>query len=124
MNKQEALIESLEKANKRLKDALLLPATRINKDATIKRFEFVFELSWKTIKEHCRDEGFDCVSPKSCIRWAGKMELIDDVEKWIEFLENRNLASHTYNERLANQVYAISKKLPKEVDKLLKKLKS
>lgn len=35
--------------------------------------------------------------------------VIDHVEKWIEFLNARNLTSHTYNESTANEVYAIAK---------------
>jgi nucleotidyltransferase substrate binding protein (TIGR01987 family) len=117
------LIQNLTKANQRLKEAARLKSTRIHKDATIQRFEFTFELTWKTIQEYIRDQGFDCKSPKSCIREAGRLEIIEDVEKWFEFLEHRNLIAHTYNEKIADKIYKKALNFPKEIDKLLAKLK-
>jgi len=122
MTKLENLIKNLKKANQRLKEAVSLKPTRINRDATIQRFEFTFELSWKTIQEYIRDQGLDCRSPKNCIREGARLELIRNVEKWFEFLEARNLIAHTYNEKLANKVYRKAQNFPKEIDNLLKNL--
>ena len=123
MTKLENLIKNLKKANKHLKEAVELSPTRIHKDATIQRFEFTFELAWKTIQEYIRDQGFDCISPKNCIREGARLEIIDGVEKWFEFLDNRNLIAHTYNEEIADKIYNQAIKFPKEVNTLLKKIK-
>ena len=123
MTKLENLIKNLKKANKRLKEAVELSPTRIHKDATIQRFEFTFELAWKTIQEYIRDQGFNCISPKNCIREGARLEIIDGVEKWFEFLDNRNLIAHTYNEEIADKIYNQAIKFPKEVNILLKKIK-
>ena len=40
MTKLNNLIKNLKKANQRLKEVIELKPTRINKDATIQRFEF------------------------------------------------------------------------------------
>ncbi len=40
MTKSESLIKDLKKANQRLKEATEAKPTRMNKDATIQRFEF------------------------------------------------------------------------------------
>ena len=122
MTKLRNLTEDLKKANQRLKEAGSLKATMINKDATIQRFEFTFELSWKTIQEYIKDQGSDCKSPKGCIREGARLEIINNPEDWFEFLKARNLIAHTYNEKLANKVYRKALKFPREIDNLLKNL--
>lgn len=123
MTKLENLTKDFKKANKRLKEACKSKPTRMNKDATIQRFEFTFELAWKTIQEYIKDQGFDCKSPKNCIREGARLEIIDNPEDWFEFLRKRNLIAHTYNEKLADKIYKKALKFPKEVNKLLEKLK-
>jgi nucleotidyltransferase substrate binding protein (TIGR01987 family) len=122
MTKLESLIKDLKKANRRLKEATKARPTRMNKDATIQRFEFTFELAWKAIQAYVRDQGFDCKSPKNCIREGAKLEIIDNPETWFAFLRERNLVAHTYNEKLADRIYRQALKFPKEVDKLLAKI--
>lgn len=122
MTKLENLIKDLKKANQRLKEATKARPTQMNKDATIQRFEFTFELAWKTIQEYIKDQGFDCKSPKNCIREAARLEIIDNPEGWIEHLKARNLITHTYNEKLANRIYKKALKFSPEVGNLLKKI--
>ncbi len=122
MNKLESLIENLKKAKERLKEATTLEPSRVNKDATIHRFEFCFELSWKTIQEYIKDQGFDCKSPKECIRKSAEMDLIKDVEIWFEYLKARNFVAHTYDEVLSDEIYEKAVKFYKEIDNLLKEL--
>ena len=123
MTKLKSLIKNLTKANKRLKEAVGLKQTRINKDATIQRFEFCFELAWKTIQTYVRDQGLECKSPKNCFRVGAESELIGDPRVWFEYLEARNLIAHAYNEKLADKVYTQAIKLPLEIDNLLQKIK-
>jgi len=124
MTKLKNLIKNLVKANKRLKEAVKLKQTRINKDATIQRFEFCFELAWKTIQAYVRDQGIECKSPKNCFRVGAELDLVKDPKIWFEYLEARNLVVHTYNEKLADRVYRQAIKLPSEIDDLLKKIKT
>lgn len=123
MNKLENLIMDLEKANKALKETVALEPTQVHKDATIQRFEFTFELCWKTLQAYIQDQGFDCKSPKNCFREAAKMDLIENPEAWFEYLEARNLIAHTYNEQIANRVYGKAIDFPKEIDEVLKMIK-
>ncbi len=120
MTKLENLKEDLSKANQRLKEASTLELTEIHRDATIQRFEFTFELAWKTIQEYARDQGLDCKSPKSCLRTAAEIDLFENIEIWFEYLKARNLIAHTYNEKLSAEVYNNAVKFPAEVDNLLK----
>jgi nucleotidyltransferase substrate binding protein (TIGR01987 family) len=122
MNRNKTIVKNLKKASKRLKEAAILPATRIHKDAVIQRFEFCFELSWKAVQTFLREEGLDCKSPRNCFRIAADLEIISDPVVWLEFLEARNLIAHTYNEKLANRVYKKAIQFPIAIDGLLKAL--
>jgi len=122
MTELQSLIKNLKKANQRLKEVIKLKPTKVHRDATIQRFEFTFELFWKTLQEYVKDEGFECNSPKSCIREGARLEIIDNPEGWFEYLKARNFIAHTYNEKLAEKVYKKAVKFPKEVDKLLNKI--
>lgn len=122
MTKLAKLIQDLKKANQRLKEATRARLTRMNKDATIQRFEFTFELAWKTIQDWVVDQGFECKSPKGCIREAARLEILDNPKDWFKYLEARNLITHTYNEKMADKIYKSALKFPKQIDDLLKKL--
>lgn len=119
MTKLTQQVTDLTSANERLKEALALPPTRIHKDATIQRFEFTVELSWKTMQEAVRFIGEEAVSPRDAIRVAARTELIGDPEAWFSMLAARNLTSHVYRESVADEVYEEAKKLPSLVDDLL-----
>ena len=123
MTKLKSLIKDLTSAKNRLKEASSLPSNPINRDATIQRFEFCFELAWKTIQAYVRDQGLDCKSPKNCLRIAADLGLVTNLEDWFAYLEAQNLIAHTYNEELANKVYQQAVKFPLEVGNLLKNVK-
>ena len=74
-------------------------------DATIQRFEFCFELAWKLMKACLEYEGFSANSPRSSIREGFKANLIADAAAWLDMLEQRNLASHTYDDEMAAELY-------------------
>ena len=124
MTKLNNLIKDLKKANQRLKEATKARPTRMNKDATIQRFEFTFELGWKTMQVYIKDQGLECFGPNNCIREAARIKLIDNPGQWIGFLKARNLIAHTYNEKMADKIYRKACKFPEEIDGLLKRIKS
>jgi nucleotidyltransferase substrate binding protein (TIGR01987 family) len=75
------------------------------RDGVIQRFEFTFELAWKTLKAVFEDEGLIGLnSPKSVLREAFAAELINDDELWLDMLNDRNSTSHIYNEQLAIEI--------------------
>lgn len=103
-------IEQLEKASNRLAEALALAKTEINRDATIQRFEFTFELAWKTIKTFVKTKGLDAKSPADAIRIGADLEIIENPSFWLEeVLEARNATSHLYDETIADAVYEAAK---------------
>lgn len=97
--------EALAAAIARLREVLEAPESDVIRDAAIQRFEFCFELAWKSIQERARDEGLDCQSPKGCLRIAFKTSWIENEQGWLAMLDDRNRTSHTYDEDLAKAVF-------------------
>ena len=77
----------------------------LGRDGLIQRFEFTFELSWKTLKACFENEGLiGLTSPKMVLREAYEAGLIKAEEQWLAMLEDRNSTAHIYNEQLAIQI--------------------
>lgn len=70
----------------------------------IQFFEMAFELAWKTLKDYLEADGFQVSSPREVLKQAFQSEIIVDGHTWIEALDDRNLAAHTYNEETALKV--------------------
>lgn len=120
MNKLTSVKKQYDKALLRLEEILKKKKNEIIRDSAIKRFEIVFDLSWKLIKIFLEEEkGISCFSPKDCFREAFRQGLINYDEIWLKMSDWRNLAVHTYSEKFAESLY---KKLPK-VLKYFKDLK-
>ncbi len=62
----------------------------------VKSFEVCFEYAWKHFKREADGRGLEVYSPKDAIRVAGQLGLIEDVERWLGFLTDRNFAVHDY----------------------------
>ncbi len=75
----------------------------LEKEGFIQRFEYTFELAWKTLKDYLEDSGFEVKSPKETLRLAFQNEYISDGEVWMQALEARNRTSHTYNKEVLNE---------------------
>lgn len=123
MTKAESQYEDLKKAHIRLKEALDLPQTDIYQDATIQRFEFTFETSWKLMNTIVRENGIDVYGPKNTFRAAAKLGFIDDPSPWFRFLEARNYTTHVYDEKTAKWVYRCTKEFLPFVEKLIIEVK-
>ena len=95
----------LESALARLQAALEQPKTEWTRDAAIQRFEFCFELTWKTVTRAARHEGVECASPRQAFRAAMKFGWIADDTIWFDMLDDRNRTSHTYNEKTAEAIF-------------------
>lgn len=81
--------------------------TPLEKEGLIQRFEFTFELAWKTLKDYLESQGVEARYPRDVIKEAFRYELIKDGEKWIDMLEKRNLMAHTYDEKSADFAFQI-----------------
>lgn len=118
LNKHTKILNDLRQSLARLEEAVAAPHTQLNQDATIKRFEFTFELYWKLMKAIVEFQGENCASPRFCIRKAADLGIIDQPEKWLEFLDERNALAHAYKSEHAVSTY---QKVVKEFPQLVKK---
>lgn len=101
----------------------------LERDGTIQRFEYTFELCWKSIRKLLLEMGRNDTSssPKPLLRDAFEEGLISDLYIWFKFLYARNRTSHTYNLKTADEVYNdildFGIQAQKLLDNLNKKLK-
>ena len=111
-----------EKALARLEELLEQKEDEIVIDATLHRFEFTFELSWKTIKDYLEYQGIveNIGSPREIIKLAFKHQIIEDGEGWIEMMLARNSLSHIYDEQTSRNIY---KEIKEKYIKLLQEFK-
>ena len=104
----------LERALDRLEEAAALgPNEPLAIDGTVQRFEFVFELFWKTFKRALQDEGVEALTPRSAIEAAFAAGWLADEGAWLDMLRDRNQTSHTYDQEKAEAIYkSIVRNLP------------
>ncbi len=108
-------ITSLLKAQKAFSSALKEVKTELERDGAIQRFEFTYELAWKTLKRILSFKGIDINNPRDVFRESAKAGLIDDPKVWFEFIKKRNLTTHTYNEECAEDIYKCLPDFEKEL---------
>src|SRR5579872_546911 len=103
---QQIILTPFKKALASLDNALAQPKNEFTRDAVIQRFEYTFELAWKMLKRHIEQEvGSEQFSIKNLFRDAGRLGLINNVDQWFSYHKARNLTSHTYNERTAEETF-------------------
>ena len=91
----------------------------IERGGLIQFFEVSFELAWKCLGDYLESEGFSPSSPKKILRQAFQSNIIENGELWLQALEDRNLTTHTYNEKKS---MAIEKMIRTQYSQLLESL--
>ncbi len=76
----------------------------LEKEGLVQRFEYTFELSWKTLKDFLESKGVVTQFPREAIKEAFASGVLAGGEAWIDMLDNRNLMSHTYQEDVFREV--------------------
>ena len=94
-------------ALKRLEEATREVPSEIVIDGTIQRYEFTFELAWKTMKDYLEYNGIvnDVATPRGIIQQAYISTVIDDGKIWIQMMLDRNSLSHLYDEEKSRIIY-------------------
>ena len=122
-------LEDFQKAVSRLEEALAQEEySELERDGVIQRFEFTFELAWKTLKDYLDDQGFkDVLSPKKAVKQAYANDLLANGDIWVEMLEDRNRMAHLYDQKTslaifknikdkyAGALYDLAEKLAKDI---------
>lgn len=117
-------LSSLRLAIESLDEILKQPTNEFIRDGAIQRFEYTFELCWKFMQRLLKLRGVETGSPSQVIRSGAKEGLVDDVDSWLRFLKSRNLTVHTYNRKVAEEVYGDAKQFPSFAKELLRKLEA
>ena len=101
--------ENFHKAYCELKEIIELnnerPLSKIEKQGLIQCFEYNHELAWNVLKDYLQEQGFNnIIGSKNAIRQAFKEGLLENGEIWMQMITSRNLTSHAYDEKIAEEI--------------------
>lgn len=122
MKRFEERRQNYSNAVDRLQEGLQAEESQLIIDGILHRFEFTFELAWKTLKDYLEYMGYleKTGSPRETIQNAFKQGIIEDGEAWINMMLARNSLAHLYDEEESRKVY---KKIKEEYIILLQDIK-
>jgi nucleotidyltransferase substrate binding protein (TIGR01987 family) len=99
-------LAKFERSTARLQEALQEDASNLLAvDGSIQRFEFAFELAWKTLKRFLQHDGILAQTPREVLEQSWSLGWISDDQIWIAMMRDRNETSHTYDEETAQRIY-------------------
>jgi nucleotidyltransferase substrate binding protein (TIGR01987 family) len=101
----ELALEKLMKATERLAEGVSAAIDDLTRDGTIQRFEFTFELLWKTFKILLQEKGIDVKTPKDALKESFRLNWITDEQLYLDMLEDRNSRSHVYDQQQATEIF-------------------
>ena len=80
--------------------------SQLEQEGLIQRFEYTWELAWKTLKDYLDFQGvvLETTTPRSVIRAAFAAKIITRGSDWMAALDARNKISHTYNFKVFEEV--------------------
>lgn len=115
-------LEKLKKALDSLDRGYKPNPSELERDGIIQRFEFCVELTWKSAKKILSQNSIETDVPKNVFRELASIGWIDNPETWFEFLKQRNMASHIYNEEIAIEIFSVVPSFITESKKLYETL--
>jgi nucleotidyltransferase substrate binding protein (TIGR01987 family) len=78
----------------------------LEKEGIIQRFEYTYELAWKTLQDLLKYKGYQDISgPNPTLEQAFQDGYIADGQTWKQMKKSRDLSTHTYNEETADSIY-------------------
>lgn len=100
-------LERFNKALTQLEEVVAIenPSERYVIDSTIKRFEFTFELCWRTLQYFLGEQGIEVYTPKMIFQEAYTYHWLDQEDAWLKMLKDRNMTSHVYHQEIADEIY-------------------
>ncbi len=109
MERLKLRLQNVRMALGTLQEILRESFSKIVRDATIQRFEYTFEAFWKFVREYLKErEGVLTNSPKACFREIFSLGFCSEDEsvRLLEMTDRRNETVHTYQEAVAQKIYA------------------
>jgi len=80
--------------------------SNLEKQGLIQAFEFTYELAWNTVKDFYENIGESNIQgSKDAFRLAFERGLVVDGVNLMKSVRSRQLSSHTYNEKIAQEIY-------------------
>lgn len=72
--------------------------SELEKEGLIQRFEYTYELAWKTLQDLLKQKGHEGITgPTTVLRQALQDAYLTDADGWRELKRSREMTSHTYN---------------------------
>ena len=79
--------------------------SNIERQGFVKAFEFTHELAWKVLKDYFFYQGnMRIIGSRDATREAFQNQMIDDGDSWMDMINTRNNAVHTYDEAMVDEV--------------------
>lgn len=121
-------LNNLKLALAQLSSAVAISRSRelndLEKQGLIQAFEFTHELSWNVMRDYFLYQGNGSLTgSRDASREAFRNGLIINGDVWMEMIKSRNQTSHTYNQRVAEEIIAkIKSEYFSEFEKFLDKM--
>ncbi len=80
-------------------------ADELQQDGVIQRFEFTFELMWKTLKRYLMFLGQPTNNPRDTLKVAFREGLLLQEEQFLAMLEDRNVSAHVYDFETTRRIF-------------------
>ncbi len=123
MKRYEQVLSDFGQALSRLSESASIAKSELEIDGVIQRFEFTFELSWKTMRKFLEMQGLICNSPRGCLKEAFQAELIQNEAVWLQMLADRNASTHLYNQETSREIFSrISSEFVPELLEVFRKM--
>jgi nucleotidyltransferase substrate binding protein (TIGR01987 family) len=79
--------------------------SELEKQGLIKAFEFTHELAWNVMKDYFEYQGTTSImGSRDAVREAFQRGMVSNGEGWMEMIQSRNQTSHTYNQKVADEI--------------------
>ncbi|MEW5967409.1 MAG: nucleotidyltransferase substrate binding protein [Pseudomonadota bacterium] len=97
--------KALEQLGNAVATSQARPLSDLEKQGLIQAFEFTHELAWNVMRDYFAYQGNPGIAgSRDAAREAFQKGLIEDGEGWMEMIRSRNLTSHTYQQKIADEI--------------------
>lgn len=97
------------------------------RNSAIQCFEFTYELSYKMVRRHLEQivstpEELRQMNFADFIRTGAEAGVVPDVKRFLRYRDRRNMTSHTYNRKKAEEVVAVLDDFAKDIHFIVNKM--
>ena len=94
-----------------LEDNEIDALSALEQEGAIQRFEYTYELAWKTMKDYLTGNGVNLpeITARAVIKEAFAAKIIKDGQVFIDMMLSRNMLSHCYDFAKFRQVLELIK---------------